>query len=142
MILDNKGLLFVGHSDAGKSTVATMLKGKAEILCDDRIIVRDWPQGFRIHGTWSHGDVPEVSPNSAPLKAVLFLEKAANTELIPVGDAMERFRRLLTCVIKPFVTPEWWGKTLSLVEKISGTVPCYKLRFDRSALLPKLLRGL
>ncbi len=27
-----------------------------EILCDDRNIVRRWPDGFRVHGTWSHGD--------------------------------------------------------------------------------------
>ncbi|MFH1414195.1 MAG: radical SAM protein [Candidatus Omnitrophota bacterium] len=37
---NGEGLLFVGHSEAGKSTMAKMLKGKAEILCDDRIIIR------------------------------------------------------------------------------------------------------
>ncbi|MCK4859407.1 MAG: radical SAM protein [Candidatus Omnitrophica bacterium] len=38
---EGKGLLFIGHSDADKSTMATMLKGKAEILCDDRMNVRE-----------------------------------------------------------------------------------------------------
>jgi hypothetical protein len=142
VILDHKGLLFVGHSDAGKSTVATMLRGEAEILCDDRIIVRDMPEGFRIYGTWSHGDVPEVSPNSAPLSAVLFLEKAGRTDLIPVREKRDRFKQLLDCLIKPFVTPDWWEKTFSLVEKISGTVPCYVLRFEKSAPLPDILKGL
>ena len=142
VILQNKGLLFVGHSDAGKSTIATLLKRKAEILCDDRIIVRKQAEGFRIYGTWSHGDVAEVSPNSARLKAILFLEKAGNNHLIPVADKRERFRRLLGCVIKPFVTPDWWEKTLSLVEKISETVPCYVLRFDKNASVSESLEGL
>jgi MoaA/NifB/PqqE/SkfB family radical SAM enzyme len=140
--LANKGLLFVGHSEAGKSTMATMLKGKAEILCDDRIIVRERPEGFRMYGTWSHGDVSEVSSNSALLKAILFLEKAENNHVIPVADKRERFRRLLGCVIKPLVTPDWWEKTLSLVEKISGTVPCYVLRFDKDADVSDLLKDL
>lgn len=142
VILDNKGLLFVGHSEAGKSTIASLLKDKAEILCDDRIIVREHPEGFRMYGTWSHGDVPEVSPNSAPLKAILFLEKAVNNHLIPVGNKRERFRRLLDCVIKPLVTPDWWEKIFSLMEKISGAVPCYVLHFDKSADVSDVLKGL
>jgi len=51
VILDGKGLLFVGHSEAGKSTLVKMLQGKAEILCDDHNIVRRWPEGFRVHGS-------------------------------------------------------------------------------------------
>ena len=35
--------------------------GLGEPLCDDRNIVRRWPDGFRVHGTWSHGDVPDPS---------------------------------------------------------------------------------
>jgi len=45
-------------------------------------------------------------------------------------------------VIKPFVTPDWWEKTFSLVEKISGTVPCYVLRFDKSASVSESLKDL
>jgi MoaA/NifB/PqqE/SkfB family radical SAM enzyme len=142
VILDHKGVLFVGHSEAGKSTLATLMKGKAEILCDDRIIVRDWPEGFRVYGTWSHGDVTEVSPNSAPLKAILFLEKAGGNQIVPLGDRKERFKRLLGCVVKPFVTAGWWEKTLSLVEKISSTVPCYVLRFDKSAVVSDSIKDL
>ena len=58
VIMEGQGLLFVGHSEAGKSTTVKMLQGKGEILCDDRNIVRRWPEGFRVHGTWSHGEVP------------------------------------------------------------------------------------
>lgn len=64
-ILDGRGMLFVGHSQAGKSTLVKMLQGRAEILCDERNIVRATDGAFKVHGTWSHGEIPMVSPNSA-----------------------------------------------------------------------------
>jgi hypothetical protein len=124
-----------------------MLKGKAEILCDDRIIVRrqnpgneDKRQEFRIYGTWSHGDVPDVSANSAPLKAILFLEKAEENRLILLGDKKEIVARLLSCLIRPFVTVDWWEKTLQLIEKITQEIPCYVMRFDKSGAIVELLK--
>jgi len=144
-----KGLLFVGHSEAGKSTMATMLKGQAEILCDDRMIVRrqkseDRSQktGFKIYGTWSHGDVPDVSANSAPLRAIMFLEKADEDRIIPLEDKKEITKRLLSCLIKPFVTADWWDKTLVLIDKMAERVPCYVLRFDKTGAVADILRKL
>ena len=109
MIFEGQGLLFAGHSEAGKSTITNLLRDTGEILCDDRIIVRRHSKGFRIHGTWSHGDITEVSSASAPLKAILFLEQAAENQLIPLLDRKEVFRRLVFLVIRPLVTAEWWG---------------------------------
>ena len=79
MILNGQGLLFAGHSRAGKSTITTLLKTAGQILCDDRNIVRRHPDGWRLYGTWSHGDIPDVSPASAPLRAILLLEQAPET---------------------------------------------------------------
>lgn len=129
---EGKGLLFAGHSEAGKSTMANLLKGKAEILCDDRMIIRRQPEGFKIYGTWSHGDVPDVSGNSAPLRAILFLEKAKGNRIIFIKDKKEITKRLLAVLIRPFVTADWWEKILSLIERISQEVPCYVLRFDKN----------
>lgn len=140
--LEGKGLLFAGHSEAGKSTMVTMLKGKAEILCDDRMIIRKRQSGFRIYGTWSHGDVPDISSNSAPLRAIMFLEKADENRIISLEDKKERTRRLLSCLVKPFVTVEWWEKTLAIIEKISQEVPCYVLRFDKNGKVVDLLEKL
>jgi len=139
--LEGQGLLFVGHSEAGKSTMVTMLKDKAEILCDDRIIVRKEQEEFHIYGTWSHGDVPNVSAASAPLRAILFLEQAAENRLMPITDRREISRRLLGCLIKPLVTADWWEKTLTLVEELVQ-VPCYVQRFDRSGQAVGLLEHL
>jgi len=137
--LRGRGLLFVGHSSAGKSTMAKMLKATAEILCDDRIIVRKCGKRFRIYGTWNNGEVPDVSAGSAPLKAVFFLEKSKENRLVRVTDRRKITRLLLGCLIRPLVTVEWWQKTLALVEKLSEGVPFYLLKFDKSGKVADLL---
>lgn len=140
--LNGQGLVFVGHSTAGKSTTMQMLKDKAELLCDDRNIVRRWSDAFRVHGTWSHGQVPIVSPNSAPLRAILFLEKALENRLVPIDDPKERLHLLLENVVRPFITRAWWDKTLPLLSELSARVPCFTMRFDKSGAIVKPLEEL
>jgi hypothetical protein len=136
-----KGLLFVGHAGAGKSTVVAMLRDKAEIFSDDRTIVRRWNGGFRIHGTWSHGDFKEVSPKSAPLAGILFLRQAQKNQLLSLNTGQEIIRELLACLIKPLLTADWWNKMLVLMGDLAQRVPCYSLRFDKSGGIADLLES-
>ena len=140
---DRHGFLFVGHSDAGKSTTMQLVKrelgDRAEILCDDRNIVRRWPEGFRVHGTWSHGDVPDVSSAAAPLRAILFLEQSPENQIVPLTDRRLVWQRLLATLIRPMVTADWWHKEMDVLEQIVAEVPCFTMRFDRSgAIVPEL----
>ena len=150
VILNGQGLLFVGHSEAGKSTTVTMLTNaghapgaplKVEILCDDRNIVRRWDEGWRVHGTWSHGDVEEVSSASAPLGAILFLHQDSRNAITPLTDRKGIWKRLLATLIKPMVTAEWWQKELEVLERLINEVPCYTMDFDKSgAIVAKLAK--
>jgi hypothetical protein len=142
MVINGQGLLFAGHSEAGKSTMVKMLRSEGKILCDDRIIVRRWNEGFRVHGTWSHGDIAEVSAAEAPLKAILFLEKARTNRLIPIKDAREVLKRVLPLIIRPLVTADWWEKTLAVVEKLVREVPAFRLQFDKSGKIKAIIREL
>lgn len=142
LVIGGRGFLFVGHSEAGKSTISKMLRARGEILCDDRIVVRRWPEGFRIHGTWSHGEVPDVSPGDAPLRAIMFLEKADENALIPIVKKVDIMAGLLSHVVKALVTADWWEKTMDLAECIADEIPIYRLRFDRSGKVADLLEGL
>lgn len=152
-IMEGAGILFVGHSSAGKSTTMRMLMQgsseedktsciRTEILCDDRNIVRRWDSGWRAYGTWSHGEIPEVSAASAPLRAVCFLQQANENKLILLLERKEIIRRLLACVIKPFVTADWWHHTIDLIEHMASEVPCYVMRFDQSGEIVKELENL
>jgi len=141
LIFNGAGFLFVGHSEAGKSTMVKLLRDESEILCDDRIILRRWPDGIKIHGTWSHGEIPDVSPASAPLRALLFLEKAPHNALVPMTPG-EVARALPQYVIKALAGRDWWLKTLDLVEHVAREVPAYRVQFDKSGAIKELLRQL
>lgn len=138
-ILDGQGLLFVGHSEAGKSTIAGMLKGRAEILCDDRNVARLWNDGWRVHGTWSHGDVADVSAASAPLRAILFLKQDRRNDLVPLNDRKRVWKELLATLVKPLASAAWWQKEIDVLERLIGDVPCFAMHFDKSGgIVPKL----
>lgn len=141
-LMQGQGLLFVGHSDAGKSTITRMLAERAEILCDDRNIVRRWPQGFRVYGSWSHGEVPLVSSASAPLRAVLFIQKARHNRLTHLTNRQDIIGRLLSCLIRPLATADWWEKMLTLIEILAREVPCYEIEFDLGGKIVPLIEEL
>ena len=141
VIINGKGLIFVGHSSAGKTTTVRLLRKAVknhdllfpfEVLCDDRNIIRRWPEGWRVHGTWSHGDIAKVSSSSAPLHAIIFLEKGLANQLTPLLDRKEIWRRLLGKLIKPFVTTDWWQKELDILEELIDEIPAYVMIFDKS----------
>lgn len=137
---NGKGILFPGHSGAGKSTIAKMLMNHADTLCDDRIIVRRWNNGFRIHGTWSHGDIPEISANSAPLRAILFLNKSSDNRLILVPHKKQVIGRLIGPLVRPLLTADWWDKILRLTARLSSEIPCYDLYYDMSGSVIDVIR--
>ncbi|MGA2160130.1 MAG: radical SAM protein [Dehalococcoidia bacterium] len=142
VILNGRGLLFVGHSEAGKSTLVKMLQGKAEILCDDHNIVRRWPEGLRVHGSWAHGEVPLVSAASAPLAAICFLQKSRQNRLSPLKPGKEAAGNLISCLMKSLVSAAWWQKTLALVAAIVREVPFYVMEFDKSGKIAGQLEDL
>jgi len=143
-IVQGKGFLFVGHSTAGKSTMIKLLGNNATLLCDDRMIASKEQGGFRIHGTWHHGEIPEVSPLSASLDALFFLEKAPKNQLVQILDKKESFNQLSSCTIraiKPLSTIDWWTKTLSVIENLVAHVPCWSVQFDKSGEIVPVIKG-
>jgi hypothetical protein len=141
IVLDGAGVLFVGESGAGKSTAMEQFLAVSTPLCDDRNIVRAWPDGVRVHGTWSHGTVPITSPESAPLRAICFLRHAHENHVRPLDRPAEAVGRLVPRLIRPLVLGEWWPRTLDLVERIVREVPCYELSLDRSGGIVGELRA-
>lgn len=142
MVIENAGLVFIGQSGAGKSTMATLLKGEGELLCDEYNILRKWEDGFRVHGTWSHGDIAEVSNNEAPLRAILFLEKSEENIIEPLKDVKEIISRITPRIMQPLVTKDWWEKTLDTLDKFVREIPAYVIKFDKSGKIVKNIKDL
>jgi MoaA/NifB/PqqE/SkfB family radical SAM enzyme len=145
-IVNGAGMLFVGHSEAGKSTTMTLLKkagsesgADVEVLCDDRNIIRRWPDGWRVHGTWFHGSVPEVSPSSAPLGGVFFLIQDSVNKLIKLDNKFEIASKLLETMITGLKTPDWWQKEMAVIDKMVHEIDFYQMHFDKSGDIARLL---
>ncbi len=60
---------------------------------------------------------------------------------MPLKDRKDVAGRILACIIRPFVTAEWWHRTFDVVERLVAEVPAYEMRFDRSgAIVPEIER--
>ncbi|MBI9089253.1 MAG: hypothetical protein JEZ12_08555 [Desulfobacterium sp.] len=144
--VNGNGILLAGDSGAGKSTLSRMLKKRGfDILCDDRMFVRKLQSGFGLYGNWCHGTVPDTSSISVPLKAIFFLEQSKTNRAILMDDKKQIARKLVQSMVKPFLTPEDWEKTLTVIEHLGRTVRCYILKFDLSGeicdMIEKLFQG-
>ena len=131
LIFKEKGYLFVGHSDAGKTTLVRLFHQHAKILNDDRIIVRKEDGKFYLYGTPWHGDLSLVAPDRVPLEAILFLNQAKENK-VERTEGLEAFKRLYGCTIKALVTERWTKNALDICQDLSREVPCYNLHFDKT----------
>lgn len=127
-----RGLLFAGHSGAGKSTMARLWQreGRAKILSDDRIIVRrDGMGALRIHGTPWHGEERLALPISAPLRGVFLLEHAQGANefgnLAPARAAAE----LMARSFPPFHDAAGLEFSLQFFARLVTEVPTSIFRF-------------
>ncbi len=131
IILKEKGFLFMGHSDAGKTTLMKIFQGHTKILNDDRIIVRRENSSFYIYGTPWHGELSLVAPDRVPLKAILFLNQAKENKVEKI-EGLEAFKRLYGCTIKALVTELWAKNALDICQALCREVPCYNLYFNKT----------
>jgi hypothetical protein len=138
-VVDEAGLghLFLGHSGAGKSTTARLWKSEsnAQILSDDRIILRVRDGRIWMYGTPWHGDAGIASPESAPLSRLYLLEHSNHTELVslsPGRAAAELFTRSFV----PHHSPKGLQFTLRFLDRVAREIPCSIFRFlpDKSAV--------
>jgi hypothetical protein len=134
-----KGILFLGRSGAGKSTVARMFQGEAHVLCDDRIIVRNQDGTFRIYGTWSHGDVKEITNRGVPLHSIYVLSKDTLSRVEAMRQKREVLKNLFSRLIRPYVTVSWFKKIAETISAVTDKVPCYRIFFNRSGDMVQLL---
>jgi len=125
-----RGLLFVGQSGAGKTTMARLWEGVGgtKILSDDRIILRRVGGKFTMYGTPWHGEAALAEPASAPLAGVFFLEHGAANTLVPLRGAAAA-TRLFACGFPPFHDRDGLDFTLAFFAELAAAIPCHELRF-------------
>jgi hypothetical protein len=138
---EGQGYLFVGHSGAGKTTLAGLWPEPAVVLSDDRIIVRFEEGRPWIYGTPWHGEARLSSPGRAPLTRIFLIEQSEQTALVSLPTAVAA-ARLLSCSFVPFHDKAGLAFTVEMLGELSCRVPCDELRFRRDSSFAKLVRGI
>jgi len=127
---DGQGYLFIGHSGAGKTTMARLWQKSAgvRVLSDDRIILRSWAGATWMYGTPWHGEARLALPARTPLRQIFFLRHGTDNEIVPLrcGEALAR---LLACSFVPFYSRSGLAFTLAFFHQLIDSLPCAQLRF-------------
>jgi hypothetical protein len=135
---EGEGFLFLGHSGAGKSTMARVwdtFREDAEILSDDRLILRLHDGELWMYGTPWHGEAAFASPSKAKLRNIFVLQHGrANSfsQLKSVQAVGEIFARCFP----PFHSTDGLEHTVEFLKRVVDAVPCYDFQFlpDQSAI--------
>jgi hypothetical protein len=138
----DEGLLFVGFSGAGKSTIARLWSRVpgATVLSDDRIILRPCEGGVLMHGTPWHGDEALVAKGPVPLSRIFVLHHGracAVRSLARPAAAAALFARCFA----PFHSERAIGSTLATLEQTTRVVPCVDLWFSPDAATVDFIRA-
>jgi len=131
VVLKEQGMIFVGSSGAGKSTIGGLFAEYKQtlILSDDRIIAKKEGSDFMIHGTPWYGSLGLCSPSKARLKKIFFLKKSDRNTITPLS-IHESFKRLTSFSFLPYWEKAPLIKTLSTINSIASLKNlCYELSF-------------
>jgi hypothetical protein len=130
IVVEDKGILFVGESGAGKSTLARLWdqENGVDILSDDRVIVRKQGREFRVFGTPWHGEAAFGSPREARLEKIFFLSHGQENSTKDMAG-LDPLARLLTCSFPPLWDPQAMECALEFFSQIADHVPFQELIF-------------
>jgi len=124
------GYLFVGHSGAGKSTIAGLWHGRpgVTVLSDDRVILRRVADQILMYGTPWHGDEPLAAPVCTALTRGFFLRHADGHHLAALG-ASEVVAKLVACSFPPFFSAGGLEFSIAFLTEVSRLAPFSQLAF-------------
>jgi len=127
--MQGKGVLFLGKSGVGKSTLAKQmqLSGTGTVINDERAIVCLTPERFDIYGTPYLNDLGVARNEKAPLSGLYFLQQDAQDSIEELRPAVA-LTKLLTVSSVPWFDKDYMDSILATLEKMVTTVPAYLLR--------------
>jgi hypothetical protein len=140
---EGRGMLFVGHSGAGKTTLASLWKEREDVvvLNDELVIVRRVNGQFRVYGTPWLGDGGTCSQGEAPLRNIFFLEHTSDNSVQSIGRS-RAVTLLMTQAFLPLWSREGMQTSLELCLQLVSEVPCYTLGFVPDESVVSFIRGI
>ena len=140
---ENQGLIFIGESGAGKTTLARLCSQEkdATVLNDERIVLwRDGP-GWRVGGTPWHGELAKASAETAGLARVCLLKKAPFERFTP-RSGVSFMMEIVQQAFLPVWSAEAMNRSLELIERLLHEVPSGELQFRKDPQVVEFLRNL
>jgi hypothetical protein len=126
--VNGDGRLFVGHSGAGKTTMARLWEKEQgiTILSDDRIILKQEEESVWMYGTPWHGEAELASAARAPLKQIYFISHGRENSL-KFKNGAEAAAILFACSFPVFYSHDGLEFTIDFLGRIANTIPCNEL---------------
>ncbi len=135
--LNGRGLLFSGTSGSGKSTLSELwlAEKKADVLTDERVIIREKEGSLWAFGTPWHGTAGIHKNKGAVIDRIFLLTHSDRNELKRLSPIEAANRLMVRCF------PTFWHKegmqfALDFCARIASGIPCYEFGFvpDESAV--------
>ena len=140
---NGRGLVFIGHAGAGKSTHTALWSGEPGVIAmnDDRVAIRVEDKGPVAYGTPWGGTAGIARNHAAPLKALFVLEQAPENavEALPVHAAAATL--LMARAFLPFWDSSLMVQAMDNLNTILKQVPVYRLRFRPDRAVISLVRS-
>lgn len=134
IVINGKGYIFPGRSGAGKTTLSQHFQnaGGAEMMSDDRVIVRKINGSFRVYGTPWAGDAGIAENKEFPLKGIFFIhhgDKNRIREMTP----REAIEKLMPVTSIPWFDRDVMPRILDFCEELVSNIPAYQFYFKPDA---------
>lgn len=141
VVFDDGALLFIGHSGAGKSTIAALAEDcGGVVLSDDRTILALNADGVRAWGTPWHGTFARASAGSMPVHG-LYLLKQDTSDAVETVPTKRALKELFVRLIQPRITGMEVGHTMDALSATLRACPLRTLRFRPTASAVALARA-
>ncbi len=124
------GIVFVGHSGAGKSTQVGLWSNVPGVIAinDDRIAVRVTATGAMCYGIPWSGHANIRRNHAAPLSALILLEQAPENEIQPLSPiAAAPLLLAYSFAFLPYWDQSLMQRALTNLDAILARVPVYRL---------------
>jgi len=141
--LGGMGYLFAGVSGSGKSTISEIWQKDdgAEVLTDERVIIRERDNDLWAFGTPWHG-TSEIHKNiGAPIGKIFFIKHGRENRAVLISRTDAANRLMVRCF------PTFWNRAgmefaLDFCSRVAGAKDCYELEFVNDTSVTKYIKNL
>jgi len=125
-----RGYLFSGVSGSGKSTISEIWQkdNEAEVLTDERVLIRKLNNDLWAFGTPWHGTSEMHKNNGAPIEKIFFIKHGKKNRAISISKTDAANRLMVRCF------PTFWNRegmqfAVEFCSKVAEAMEFYKLEF-------------